>query len=113
MRERRQRCGVPAEATAFRTKPQLALEMLAELVAEGSLPARWVSCDEGYGRSVDFLDGVAALGLDYMAEVLVDTRVWPERPLTVVPRTHPRLAPGAPALLRVFAQNIAQSKGLF
>ena len=39
---------------------------LTELVAEGSLPARWVSCDEGYGRSVDFLDGVAALGLAYL-----------------------------------------------
>ena len=30
--ERRQRCGVPEEALAFRTKPQLALELLAELV---------------------------------------------------------------------------------
>ena len=39
--ERRRRCGVPAEATDFRTKPQLALEMLGELVADGSLPARW------------------------------------------------------------------------
>ena len=82
---RRQRCGVPEDAT-FRTKPQLALGMLAELVADGSLPARWVSCDEGYGRSGDFLDGVAALGLGYT----VDTRVWPERPPTVVPRTRPR-----------------------
>ena len=41
--------------------------MLTELVAAGTLPARWVSCDEGYRRS--FLDGVAALGLGYMAEV--------------------------------------------
>ncbi len=93
--ERRQRCGVPADAP-FQTKPQLALEMLTELVDEGTLPARWVSCDEGYGRSVDFLDGVAALGLGYMAEVPVDTRVWPERPPTIVPRTRVRLAPGAP-----------------
>ena len=53
--ERRQRCGVPAEAT-FQTKPQLALGMLTELVAAGSLPARWVVCDEGYDRLVDFLD---------------------------------------------------------
>ena len=36
--ERRQRCGVPADAP-FQTKPQLALEMLTELVAEGTLPA--------------------------------------------------------------------------
>ena len=81
--ERRQRCGVPAEATDFRTKPQLALELLGELVADGSLPARWVVCDEGYGRSGDFLDGVAALGLGYMAEVPTDTRLWLERPATV------------------------------
>ena len=52
---------MPEEALAFRTKPQLALEMLAELVAEGSLPARWVSCDEGYGRSVDFLDATSSM----------------------------------------------------
>ena len=95
--ERRQRCGVPEEALAFRTKPQLALKLLAEL------PAR---CDEGYGRSVDFLDGVAALGLGYMAEVPVDTRVWPERPPTVVPRTRVRLAPGAPAVLE--ARTLAE-----
>ena len=73
--------------------------MLAKLMADGSLPARWVSCDEGYGRSVDFLDGVVALGLGYVAEVPVDTRVWPARPPTVVPRTRPRLVPGAPASL--------------
>ena len=101
--ERRQRGGVPAEAT-FQTKPQLALEMLTELVAEGTLPARWVSCDEGHGRSVDFLDGVAALGLGSMAEVPVDTRVWPARPPTVVPRTRVRLAPGAPASLEARAR---------
>ena len=89
--ERRQRHGVPKEAAAFRTKPQLALEMLTEMVAEGSLPARWVSCDEGYGRSVDFLDGVAALGLGCMAEVPVDTRIWPGR------RRPAGGAPGSPA----------------
>ena len=44
------------------------------------------------GRLGDFLDGVAALGLGYVAEVPVDTRVWPERPLTVVPRTRHVLA---------------------
>ncbi len=104
--ERRQRCGVPEAAAVFRTQPQLALEMLTELVAEGTLPARWVSCDEGYGRSVDFLDGVAALGLGYMAEVPVDTRVWPARPPTVVPRTRVRLAPGAPAALE--ARTLAE-----
>ena len=61
--------------------------MLTELVAEGSLPVRWVTCSEGYGRSVDFLNRVKPLGLNYRAEVPVDTRLWPARPPTVVPRT--------------------------
>ena len=80
--------------------------MLAELVVEGLLPALWVSCDEGYGRSVDFLDGVTALGLGYVAEVPVDTRVWPERPPTVVPRTRVRLAPEAPASMEARSQTL-------
>jgi hypothetical protein len=54
---------------------------LTELVAEGSLPACWVTCDEGYGRSTSW-----TLGLGYIAEVSVDTRLWPERPPAVVPR---------------------------
>ncbi|MYD91558.1 MAG: transposase [Caldilineaceae bacterium SB0662_bin_9] len=33
----------------FRIKPELALEMLNALVAEGTLPLRWVTCDEGFG----------------------------------------------------------------
>ena len=76
---RRQRTGVPV-GTPFRTKPELALDMLAGLVAEGSLPVRWVTCDEGFGRSHDFLDGVAGLGLGYLAEVPRNTQVWTRRP---------------------------------
>ncbi|MCY4519484.1 MAG: IS701 family transposase [Caldilineaceae bacterium] len=76
---RRQRTGVPADIP-FRTKPQLALDMLTALVAEGSLPVRWVTCDEGFSVSHAFLDGVAALGLGYLAEVARNTHVWTTRP---------------------------------
>ena len=76
---RRRRTGVP-EGTPFRTKPQLVLEMLTALTAEGVLPVRWVTCDEGFGCSHAFLDGVAALGLGYLAEVPRTTRVWTARP---------------------------------
>ena len=57
---RRQRCRVP-ETVSFQTKPQLALNLLRELVASESLPARWVTCDEAYGQDPVFLDGVAEL----------------------------------------------------
>ena len=71
--------GIP-EGTPFRTKPQLALKMLAGLVTEGSLQVCWVTYDEGFGCNHDFLDGVAALGLGYLAEVTRNTHVWTTRP---------------------------------
>jgi SRSO17 transposase len=82
--ELRQKCGVP-EAIRFRTKPQLGLDMLQEVLTEEVLPGRWLACDEAFGRSPDFLDQVVSLGLWYYAEVPHDTRVWLERPRTHVP----------------------------
>lgn len=53
------------------------------LLADGALPARWVVCAKGFGRSVDFRDGVAALGPGSRAEVPADTRLWLTRPPTL------------------------------
>jgi SRSO17 transposase len=47
--ERRAAAGVP-EAVAFRTKPQLALEMIERALAAG-VPTRWVVGDEVYGSA--------------------------------------------------------------
>ena len=107
---RRARCGVPA-ARSFRTRPQIGVEMIAEVLQAGSLPVRWVTCDEAFGQSPAFLDQVAALGLHYCAEVPHDTRLWPARPRTAVPAsplrgrpvTRVRLAGGEPAAQPVAA----------
>jgi len=101
--ELREKCGVP-EQIEFRTKLQLGLDMLRDILAEGTLPGRWLACDEAFGRSSDFLDQVAALGLLYYAEVPHDTRVWCARPLTQIPEwlgkgrqpTRGRLVEGEP-----------------
>lgn len=81
--ERGEKCGVPSEIT-FKTKPQLALEMIEAIHAADTLPFSWVVCDEGYGRDTAFLDQVAEW-TTYFAEVPCDTRVWRERPATHVP----------------------------
>lgn len=102
--ERREKCGVPPEVT-FQTKPTLGLAMLKEVRQAGTLPGRWLACDEAFGRSTEFLDQVADLGLFYYAEVPHDTRVWLEKPTTHVPQwsgrgrrpTRERLDAGAPA----------------
>jgi hypothetical protein len=69
----RQRYGVPA-ALCFQTEPQLALEMLRALVEHAARPFRWVVADEHDGRLPAFLDGVAATGNWYFAEVPVSTK---------------------------------------
>ena len=53
-------CGVP-EATLFKTKPTLALEMLRAVVQAGTVRFHWVTCDAALGREPTVLDGVAAL----------------------------------------------------
>jgi SRSO17 transposase len=79
--------------------------MVQTLGTEGRLRFRWVTCDEAFGRDGAFLDGVAALGRWYWAEVPHDTQVWLTRPATAVPAwagrgrrpRKPRLVPGEQA----------------
>ena len=82
--ERRQKCGVPADIL-FQTKPTLAAAMVQAVMQTGSLRARWLTCDEGFGQDPAFLDAVAEQGLWYYAEVSHATRVWRHRPATAVP----------------------------
>jgi SRSO17 transposase len=81
---RRAHCGVPAEVP-FQTKPELALTMLQDTLRRGRLPFQWVAVDALYGDTPAFLDGVAALGKWYFAEVACATRVWWRQPEVGIP----------------------------
>lgn len=102
-RPRWQQCGIPNE-TRFQTEPELALEMVQDLVTRAVLPFRWVAADEHFGQNPAFLDGLAALHKWYLVEVPGDTRVWLRRPaieppgrgLFGRPRTKPRVVLHAP-----------------
>lgn len=98
----RARAHVPEEVV-FRTKPELALEMI-QAAGERKIPHAWVSMDAGYGEIPELLDTLHALNERYVAAVPRSTHVWTERPETYVPRrkakrgpppTKPRLAKGA------------------
>ena len=80
--DRREEAGVP-EAVVFRTKPQLALEMVMEAVAAG-VPFRWVGGDSVYGDNPTFVSGVRDVGKWYVVDVSCDGHVWTDEP-TVVP----------------------------
>ena len=102
-RKRWQRCGIPNDLS-FQTEPNLALEMLRQLVARHSVPFRWVVADAHFGEVPAFLDDVADLGKWYLIEVPCDTRAWLHTPRVEPPgcgvmgrpRTHPRVSRHAP-----------------
>jgi SRSO17 transposase len=72
--QRRREAGVPDELT-FRKKWEIALELLDQARRDGVI-LRWVTADEFYGRATQFLEGVAARGLQYVAEIPVSTCGW-------------------------------------
>jgi SRSO17 transposase len=59
--------------------------MLAAVVQTQDLRCRWGVADEAFGGNPGCLDGVAGLGLWYVAEVPHTTRVWAERPALHLP----------------------------
>jgi SRSO17 transposase len=97
--QQRLRCGVP-DAVTFQTKPELALTLLREAVTRADLPFRWVAVDALYGDTPAFLDGVAALGRWYFAEVACSTQVWWRRPEVWVPPASGRGRPPTKLRLR-------------
>jgi SRSO17 transposase len=93
-RDRRVAAGVPP-GVIFRTKPQLALEMVAAAAAEG-VPFRWVGGDGVYGDSPTFVQGVRLLGKWYVLDSSADARVWTVEPQVIPPEQRPRPARGRP-----------------
>jgi SRSO17 transposase len=80
-RPRRREAGVPPEVV-FRTKPELALEMVAQAEERG-LPYRWVTADSVYGDSPTFVQGVRQLGKWYVVDTSADARVWLAEPAVI------------------------------
>ena len=112
-------CRIPAEVS-FRTEPQIALGMIAQLLQRAVVPFRWVTADETYGKSPIFLDGIEQLGKWFLVEVPTDTRVWlrtpaiepPGQGLLGRPRTRPRVArsAAAPCEVKQLAANLPKSQ---
>ena len=69
--------GIPVERRSYRSKTELALEMLERAVELGHLKARWVAADDAFGMSPSFRESLAALGMHYVLDVPAGFTVWP------------------------------------
>lgn len=107
--EKRYKGRVPAMLN-FQTKNELAWEMIEQLSQAQTLPARWITMDEAFGRDTVLLDRIHhETDYFYMAEVPKDTRLWAEEPETFVPPyagvgrppTRRRVVPETPSPLTV------------
>lgn len=76
--ERRTKCHFPQELT-FKTKPQIALELLQKAEATGAFTGSWVGVDSFFGSNPEFLDAVDEKYY-YFADVRSNNSVWLERP---------------------------------
>jgi len=79
---RREAAGVPPEVV-FRTKPQLAAELV--LGPGQAIRHSWVTFDEGYGKDPGFLCRLEEAGERYLGEVPKSVRVWLQRPVVEEP----------------------------
>lgn len=91
------------EQIAFRTKPQIAVELIERALANGVQVSAW-TCDELYGRDGRFLDALEDRRQVFVAEIPVDFHGWVRKPKILEtgpdnqgrgrPREYPRLAKG-------------------
>ena len=104
-KKRLDKAGVPDEQRRERTKPEMALELLDGVRAEG-LPGWAVVADAGYGVSGEFRDALQERGLTYAVGVTEDFVVFTQQPRwqrpapkegsAGRPQTRLRLAEGCP-----------------
>ena len=83
--ERCAAAGVPMERQIYRSKTELALEMLGRALGRGHLGAGWVAADDAFGMSPSFRDGLAALGICYVLDVPAGFTAWPVEPQWTTP----------------------------
>ena len=78
------KAGIPMDEQGYKTKPELALEMIRELVSNG-VGFGWVNADGLYGQSHAFRNGVADMGLHYVVDVHSDQQVFLSEPKVCLP----------------------------
>lgn len=84
-RLRCQKAGVPKTHIQYKTKPQLALDIIDRALDLG-VAFDWVGGDGLYGHNSELRNGLQARGLFYVLDVHKDEKVFVERPVLEVPK---------------------------
>ena len=85
--ELRKQCAVP-EDLQFKTKNQLATEMIQAVAASGQFPFRWIGCDAAFGCDRAFLESLPEDSF-YFADVRANELVFADMPTVEIPVSKP------------------------
>lgn len=87
--DNRDRClkvGVPEGKLVFKTKPELALEMVKEHVENG-VHFDYINGDGLYGNGYTFSKGIEALGKKYVLDIHSNQQIYLQRPNILIPES--------------------------
>jgi SRSO17 transposase len=104
---RRKKAGVPEEIT-FKTKPELALDLIDEVRMWG-LQDRLVLADSAYGDGYEFRQGLRSRTLEYVVQVSGDLTAWTEDPHPPGP---PMKGGGEIPRKRLYAKELPPTRSL-
>jgi SRSO17 transposase len=104
---RRKEAGVPEEIT-FKTKTELALDLIDEIRAWG-LQDRLVLTDSAYGDVYEFRQGLRSRQLDYVVQVSGELTAWTEDPHPAEP---PMKRGGKIPRKRLYAKELPPARSL-
>lgn len=85
--ENKERCnnaGIPKDERKFKTKPELALEIIKHQIETG-IDFDFVGADALYGNTPKFINEIEALGLTYMVDIHSSQMIFLDEPVLFLP----------------------------
>jgi len=104
-----QKAGIPKSDRVFKTKPQLALDMIREHLKHG-VQFDYVNGDGLYGNGFEFSKGLSALGVKYILETHCDQLIFTEEPRIFIPVAEPGKRGRQPSLPKTDSLGITVEK---
>jgi SRSO17 transposase len=82
--KQRRKANLVPEDLVFKTKQQIALALINEVVATDLFPAKWIGVDAAFGSDIDFLNALPK-ELYYFAAIRSDAQVFTKKPKLGLP----------------------------
>jgi SRSO17 transposase len=82
--QQRRKANLVPQKLVFKTKQQIALGLIEQVMGTGDFPTRWLGCDATFGTDIDFLNTLPN-DLYYFADIRCNTLVFTKKPRIGLP----------------------------